>query len=46
MKLAKHIYPSTQAAYKTDPKIPDNQTFIYQSAPFVKNIETKYFSGT
>ena len=32
-KLAKHNYPSTQAAYKTDLMISDNQTFMY---PFVK----------
>ena len=30
--LTKHNYPSTPAAYKTNPIISDNQTFIYSSA--------------
>ena len=41
-------YPSTQAAYKTDPTLTDNQTFIYQSEKnkdlFAKTVENKYFS--
>ena len=48
MKIVKTYYPSTQAAYKTDPTLTDNQTFIYQSEKnkdlFAKSVENKYFS--
>ena len=53
-KIPKHKCPSAQTAYKADPIISDDRTFIHLSAKnpqiflglLEKLIETKYFSIT